>query len=267
VDQTLTSVAVTPASVTLEPSGTQQFIANGLDQFGNAMATQPAFTWSLDPLSAGSVSSTGLYTAPNTSGEATVRATADLLISGTASVVVQSVTPTPPTNPIPIAIPPAPPLPLPNPTSAPLPIATPTPTPVPTPVPTIPAEESTAIAATTDQALPNLPAAASINHSKPTDAAPAHATPPATVIAAAPAPVRPASAAISAATSGITSGLVAQFLIPGSIMAGIFASMPAWNWVDPVSILKPSARARNRSGVGGHTANRPDESKLEDLLQ
>ena len=77
VTQKLTSVSVTPGSVTVAPGGTQQFSASGLDQFGNAMATQPAFTWSLSSTSAGSISSTGLFTAGS---------------SATGSVVVKAVT-------------------------------------------------------------------------------------------------------------------------------------------------------------------------------
>ena len=90
VEQTLTTVTVTPATVDLLPSTTQQFAATALDQFGNAMDTQPSFTWSLAPLSAGTISSTGLYTAPATSGTATVLATANTIDIGTASVSVSS---------------------------------------------------------------------------------------------------------------------------------------------------------------------------------
>ena len=88
VEQTQTSVSVIPASVALAPNATQQFTATALDQFGQAMGTQPAFTWSLAPLSAGSINSTGLYTAPATSGTATVLATTGTIYIGTASVTV-----------------------------------------------------------------------------------------------------------------------------------------------------------------------------------
>ena len=47
VEQTLTTVSVSPASVDLAPNATQQFTATVLDQFGNAMDAQPSFTWSL----------------------------------------------------------------------------------------------------------------------------------------------------------------------------------------------------------------------------
>ncbi len=94
VNQTFTSVTVAPANVGLLPNATQQFTATALDQFGSAMATQPTFTWSIDPLGVGSVNSNGLYTAPNSTGTATVRATADVLISGTAAVTVSDTPPT-----------------------------------------------------------------------------------------------------------------------------------------------------------------------------
>jgi hypothetical protein len=94
VEQTLTSVTVSPTTANLGYNETQQFTANALDQFGNAMATQPTFTWSIDPLGVGSVSTSGLYTSPATAGNATVRATADTLYSGTASVTVGDTPPT-----------------------------------------------------------------------------------------------------------------------------------------------------------------------------
>ncbi len=94
VEQTLTTVTVSPSTADLGYNETQQFAASALDQFGNAMATQPTFTWSIDPLGVGSVNTSGLYTSPATSGTATVRATADSLYSGTASVTVGDTPPT-----------------------------------------------------------------------------------------------------------------------------------------------------------------------------
>jgi subtilase family serine protease len=94
VQQTLTSVGVTPASVTLATGATQQFQATANDQFGKPMATQPTFTWSVTGV--GTISSTGLYTAPGSSGTATVKATGAGL-SGTAAVTVSGV-PAAPTN-------------------------------------------------------------------------------------------------------------------------------------------------------------------------
>jgi uncharacterized lipoprotein NlpE involved in copper resistance len=91
VDPTLTSITLSPTSANLNENGTQQFTATALDQFGNALATQPTFTWS--NTGAGSVNSTGLYTAPAAAGSATVTATSGS-VSGNASVAVTNAAPT-----------------------------------------------------------------------------------------------------------------------------------------------------------------------------
>ena len=72
VNQSLTSIAVSPASVTVNVGGTQQFTATAKDQFGNAIATQPSFTWTA---TAGTITTGGLFTAPITTGSVTVTAT------------------------------------------------------------------------------------------------------------------------------------------------------------------------------------------------
>jgi hypothetical protein len=65
---------------------TKQFTATTFDQFGKAMTSQPTFTWTVDSLAAGTISSSGLYVAPSSgNGTATVRATAGA-VSGTATV-------------------------------------------------------------------------------------------------------------------------------------------------------------------------------------
>jgi len=74
VNQTATGVSVTPATGTVAANTTDQFTAGNLDQFGNAMAGSPAVTWSIVS-GGGSINSSGLYTAPRTSGLVTVRAT------------------------------------------------------------------------------------------------------------------------------------------------------------------------------------------------
>ena len=48
VAQTVTSLSVTPATVTLANGATQQFTATALDQFGQALVVQPAFTWQVN---------------------------------------------------------------------------------------------------------------------------------------------------------------------------------------------------------------------------
>jgi hypothetical protein len=268
VDQTLSGVSVAPASVTLGTNATQQFTASAYDQFGNAMATQPSITWTLDPLSVGSVNSSGLYTSPDSAGSATVRASASALVSGTATVTVQGSTPNPipPPPPIPVPTPPLPTPPVPIPTPSPTPVSTPTPTPASTVVISAPAQ---AVAAA-DSPLPPPPdlglgagapatGAAVVSAAAPT----APAAP--VITAAPPGAVNVATRILASLTSGLTSGLVAQLLIPGSLMASVFASLPAWNWVDPVSILSPNARKKMRGG--NNAAAQPDKSKLGDLLQ
>ncbi len=87
VNQSLTSIKVTPATVTLAAAGKQQFAGSSLDQFGNPMATQPALTWSVSGGTGTIGASSGLYTAPNAAGSATVKA-ASGSVSGTAGVTV-----------------------------------------------------------------------------------------------------------------------------------------------------------------------------------
>jgi subtilisin family serine protease len=89
VNQTLTSIAVSPAPAALNENETQTFTAIAYDQFAAPLADQPSFTWSVDSGGAGgTVSASGLYTAPSAgAGSDTVRATAGG-VSGTASVAV-----------------------------------------------------------------------------------------------------------------------------------------------------------------------------------
>jgi plastocyanin/regulation of enolase protein 1 (concanavalin A-like superfamily) len=91
VNQMLTSIAVSPGIAAVSSHGTQQFTATANDQFGQALASQPAFTWS--STGAGLVSTSGLYTASYASGSATVTATSGA-VSNSASVTVTNATPT-----------------------------------------------------------------------------------------------------------------------------------------------------------------------------
>jgi subtilase family serine protease len=61
VNQTLTSIFITPGSAKISQGGTLQFTATAQDQFGNAMSTQPNWTVS----GAGTINSNGLYSAPS----------------------------------------------------------------------------------------------------------------------------------------------------------------------------------------------------------
>lgn len=83
----LTSITVTPASVSVQTGGTQQFTAMALDQFGQPLSPQPTITWAVS--NGGTiVSGNGLFTAGGTAGGPfTVTATSGV-VSGTASVAV-----------------------------------------------------------------------------------------------------------------------------------------------------------------------------------
>lgn len=66
----VTSIAVTPNSGTVQPSATQPFQATALDIFGAPVMS--SFVWSA---SRGAVSPSGVFTAPTTSGPVTITAT------------------------------------------------------------------------------------------------------------------------------------------------------------------------------------------------
>lgn len=74
VAQTLSSVVVSPDSASVVTGASQQFTAQANDQFGHALARQPSFTWTAS--GSGRIDSTGLYTAADTPGSATVQAAA-----------------------------------------------------------------------------------------------------------------------------------------------------------------------------------------------
>ena len=84
VNQTLTSIGVSPNSCSVLQGYTQQFTAQASDQFGRAMATQPAFAWSA---SGGTINTSGLFTAPSTVGSCKVTAKSGSM-TGTATVSV-----------------------------------------------------------------------------------------------------------------------------------------------------------------------------------
>ena len=73
VNQTLTAISVTPATTTVAANTTDQFTAGNVDQFGQAMPGTPTVTWSIVS-GGGSINSSGLLTAPRTSGSVTVHA-------------------------------------------------------------------------------------------------------------------------------------------------------------------------------------------------
>lgn len=88
VQQTLTSVAVTPATVTVFRGMTRQITASVMDQFGASMIVQPPIAWAVDVGGIGTVTAAGLYEAPLMgTGTARVRASAGA-VSGSAAVTV-----------------------------------------------------------------------------------------------------------------------------------------------------------------------------------
>lgn len=88
VVQTVSNVAVTPATAAILVSGTQQFSAGALDQFGNSMTASLSYSW-LVIGGGGTINGAGLYTAPTVPGNITVLAQSGSL-SGTATVTVSS---------------------------------------------------------------------------------------------------------------------------------------------------------------------------------
>ena len=90
VDQTLTRITVSPANADIHENSTQQFAAVGYDQFGAAMATEPAFAWASSIGSIGA--SSGLYTSPGTSGSAAITASSDG-ITGSQNITITNQAP------------------------------------------------------------------------------------------------------------------------------------------------------------------------------
>jgi hypothetical protein len=89
VNQTLTSVVVSPSTATVNPSATQQFSATARDQFATNLSVQPTFTWSV---TGGSISQVGLFTAGTSAGGPYTVTASSGGVSGTASVTVTQAT-------------------------------------------------------------------------------------------------------------------------------------------------------------------------------
>ena len=96
VSQTLTTIMVSPATVTVLTGATQQFTANANDQFGQAMISPPTFVWAKFS-GVGEIDGSGRYSAGNASGVATLQASAGS-VSATAMVVVNQSIPQVPTG-------------------------------------------------------------------------------------------------------------------------------------------------------------------------
>lgn len=88
VQQTVTSISVSPATASLDENAQQQFSAAAHDQFGNAIASPGPFVWTVFS-GGGAIDGTGLYTAPGAGGVGTVTISADIgAVSGSASITV-----------------------------------------------------------------------------------------------------------------------------------------------------------------------------------
>jgi hypothetical protein len=85
VSATLTTINLTPFSVSVSNGSTQQFTAIGMEQFGGIMVTQPVFAWSTT--GGGTINASGLFTASANGGPFTIKATSGIVV-GTASVTV-----------------------------------------------------------------------------------------------------------------------------------------------------------------------------------
>ena len=83
----LASVSVTPATATVAVTQTKLFVAAGKDNTGSAITISP--TWSVT--GGGTISTTGLFTAPATAGTSTIKATSGTFF-GIATAVVSTST-------------------------------------------------------------------------------------------------------------------------------------------------------------------------------
>ena len=97
IDQTLSNIVITPSTSSLDAGETQQFSAVGYDQFGHEMTSAPTFTWNASAasgLAAGTINSSGLYTAPTTSTTASITAQSGAIVSASSTVTVTNQAPT-----------------------------------------------------------------------------------------------------------------------------------------------------------------------------
>src|SRR5262249_54803868 len=91
VNQTLTAISVAPASATVTVGGSVQFTASARDQFGQALAGQPAFAWTVS--GGGTMGATGSFTAGGAAGGPFTVTASSGGRSGTASVTITSAQP------------------------------------------------------------------------------------------------------------------------------------------------------------------------------
>ena len=89
VNQTPTSIIVSPASATIATSATQLFTATARDQFTTNLTTQPTFSWNTS--GGGAISSGGLFTAGTTAGGPYAITALNGALSGTGSITISAV--------------------------------------------------------------------------------------------------------------------------------------------------------------------------------
>ncbi len=87
VNQTLTAIAISPPLANMNAGAAQQFTATGMDQFDNALTTQPSFAWTTTVAGGAIDSGSGRFETPDTTAIGTVTA-ASGSISGYATAVV-----------------------------------------------------------------------------------------------------------------------------------------------------------------------------------
>ena len=91
----LTSINVTPAAAALTVGNTQQFTATAFDQFNVPMVPQPTFTWASSNTTIGTINAAGLFSALSAGGPINFTASVGS-VSGSASVAVSALPPSPP---------------------------------------------------------------------------------------------------------------------------------------------------------------------------
>lgn len=91
VNATLTTVAVMPPTISVALNGSQSFTAQGKDQFGNVLAAQPAYTWTVS--GGGTVNASGVFTAGNTAGGPHTLTATSGARNGTSTITITSGTP------------------------------------------------------------------------------------------------------------------------------------------------------------------------------
>ncbi len=82
----LTSIAVSPASASVQTGRTQAFSASAKDQYGQPMSPQPAFAWTVS--GGGTIDAAGVFTAGSTAGGPFTVTASSGGVDGTASVTV-----------------------------------------------------------------------------------------------------------------------------------------------------------------------------------